>query len=252
MDFSHGGAPSWRYRRRKMKFEIKNQYSGFVIFSLETDSLKLCVEVAIKSGSDLSGAYLSWADLSGSDLSGADLSKANLSKANLSWADLSGSDLSGAYLSWADLSGSDLSKANLSGSDLSGAKNFNKHLTTPLRILYDQPGPIRAYKLVNERGEGPYAVTNGYAAINYFEAEEFSVQTIDEDENKQCGAGINLASLDWCMKEWKPNSRILIMEFFANEPKGNLCVPTATDGKFRVKHCRKVGEKDLKEIGLLK
>src|SRR3990167_5851471 len=107
MDFSHGGAPSWRYRRRKMKFEIKNQYSGFVIFSLETDSLKLCVEVAIKSGSDLSGAYLSWADLSGSDLSGADLSKSSLSV-----ADLSGSDLSGA----------DLSKANLSGSDLSGAK----------------------------------------------------------------------------------------------------------------------------------
>src|SRR3990167_4338990 len=107
MDFSHGGAPSWRYRRRKMKFEIKNQYSGFVIFSLETDSLKLCVEVAIKSGSDLSGAYLSWADLSGSDLS----------KANLSGSDLSGADLSGS-----DLSGADLSKANLSGSDLSGAK----------------------------------------------------------------------------------------------------------------------------------
>src|SRR3990167_7992211 len=116
MDFSHGGAPSWRYRRRKMKFEIKNQYSGFVIFSLETDSLKLCVEVAIKSGSDLSGAYLSWADLMG-----AVVSKADLGKAYLSWADLSGSDLSGAYLSWADLSGSDLSKANLSGSDLSGA-----------------------------------------------------------------------------------------------------------------------------------
>src|SRR3990167_6407634 len=108
MDFSHGGAPSWRYRRRKMKFEIKNQYSGFVIFSLETDSLKLCVEVAIKSGSDLSGAYLSWADLSGSDLSGAFLSWADLSGSDLSEANLSGSDLSGA-----DLSGSDLSRADL-------------------------------------------------------------------------------------------------------------------------------------------
>ena len=59
-----------------MKFEIKSRWSGEVCFSLETESLKLCVEAAVKSGANLSGA-----DLSGADLSRADLYRANLSRA---------------------------------------------------------------------------------------------------------------------------------------------------------------------------
>ena len=69
-----------------MKFEIKNRLSGSVIFSLETDSLKLCVQAAVKNGADLSGAHLSGADLSGADLSGAYLRGAHLSGADLSGA----------------------------------------------------------------------------------------------------------------------------------------------------------------------
>jgi hypothetical protein len=130
------------------------------------------------------------------------------------------------------------------------AAGVNKNLTTPLRILLEQPGAIRAYKLVSECGEGPYATDNGYAPINYFESEEFSVETFNLNESISCGAGISLASLDWCIKHWRPGYRILIMEFFANAPKHNLCVPTATDGKFRVKACRRVGETDLRELGL--
>ena len=58
-----------------MIFEIKHRYSGNVLFSnvlfsLETDSLKLCVEAAIKSGAKLSGADLSGADLYGANLYG--------------------------------------------------------------------------------------------------------------------------------------------------------------------------------------
>ena len=48
-----------------MKFEIKNRWNGEIIFSLETESLKLCVEAAVKSRADLSGAYLYGADLTG-------------------------------------------------------------------------------------------------------------------------------------------------------------------------------------------
>jgi uncharacterized protein YjbI with pentapeptide repeats len=76
-----------------MKFEIKHRFSGAVLFSLETDSLKLCVEAAVKSRAYLNGAYLHGADLSGADLSGA-----YLNGAYLHGADLSGADLSGAYL----------------------------------------------------------------------------------------------------------------------------------------------------------
>ncbi len=59
-----------------MLFEIKNRFTGSVIFSLETSSFKLCVEAAVKSRADLYGANLSGANLSGADLYGANLSGA--------------------------------------------------------------------------------------------------------------------------------------------------------------------------------
>ena len=64
-----------------MKFEIKSRQTGEVLFSLETESFKLCVVAAVKSRANLSGANLSGADLSRADLSGADLYGANLSGA---------------------------------------------------------------------------------------------------------------------------------------------------------------------------
>ena len=266
------------------KFEIKSRWEGKILFSIETESLKLAVEAAVKSGADLSGADLSRADLSGADLSGADLSGADLSRANLSRADLSGADLYGADLSGADLSRAnlsranlsranlygadlygadlygadlsraDLSRANLSGADLSGADlsradlygsvGINKFLSTPLLILLDQLGEIRAYKLVKENGEGPF---NG--GIKYVMGETFSVQDPNKDEYKQCAEGINLATLDWCIRKWKEGYKILIAEFTASDI---AAIPVATDGKFRVSKCKIVGEKNLAEIGLIK
>jgi hypothetical protein len=102
-------------------FEIKHRFTGAVLFSLETESFKLCVQAAVKAKAYLSGAYLDGADLSGAYLSGAYLSGAHLGGAYLDGADLSGADLSGAYLSGAYLSGADLSGAYLSGAYLDGA-----------------------------------------------------------------------------------------------------------------------------------
>ena len=73
-----------------MIFEIKSYIRGGILFSLETESLKLCIEAAVKSRADLSGAALSGSDLSGSDLSGSNLSGANLYRSDLSGANLSG------------------------------------------------------------------------------------------------------------------------------------------------------------------
>ena len=113
----------------KVKIEIKNRFTGKILFEFETENntiLKTLKE-AIMRGAYLRGADLSGADLSGANLSGADLSGADLSDAYLSGADLSGADLSDAYLrdanlSGANLSGADLSDAYLSGADLSGLK----------------------------------------------------------------------------------------------------------------------------------
>jgi len=317
-----------------MKFKIKNRFSGNVMFSLNTKSFKLCVEVAVEtrtdlseadlSGTDLSGANLSgatlsgtdlfWANLSGADLSGAnlsgtdlsganlyrtnfyrtnlsetdlsgtnlsgtnlsgatlsgtdlsgadlseaDLSEANLSgtdlcrtnfyRTNLSEADLSGADLSGADLSGADLSGTDLCRTNfyrtnLSETNLSGTTGINPYMTTPLFLFNDQIGKIRAYKLVNSKQEGIYK-----GGIVYKIGQTVSVKNACTDKTQQCAAGISLATLDWCIREWQEGYKILIAEFTR---KDIAAIPIATDGKFRVSKCKIVGEKDLGEIGLIK
>ena len=73
-----------------MNIQIKSQINDTVLFehNCENNSMRLTMELALKSGADLFGANLSRADLSG----------ANLSRANLSGANLSGADLSGASL----------------------------------------------------------------------------------------------------------------------------------------------------------
>ena len=111
-----------------MKFEIKNWYSGTIIFTIETESWKLAVEAAIKAKTNLRSANLRYANLryanlSYANLSSANLRYANLRYANLRYANLSYADLSYADLSYADLRYTNLRYANLSYADLSYAKN---------------------------------------------------------------------------------------------------------------------------------
>jgi len=144
----------------------------------------------------------------------------------------------GAYLEGANLRG-----ANLEGANLEGANGVNPFLAQDLLMLHDQVGKIRAYKLVTEEGTGPF-----YNGIYYKKGETVEVQGADTDVNAQCGAGVNVATLPWCMREWKPGYKILVVEFTKEDI---ACIPTASDGKFRLHRCKVVGEKDLKEIGLV-
>jgi len=70
----------------KMNYEIKNRWNGQVIFSLETTSLKLCVQAAIKSEANLREADLREADLRGASLREANLYGADLYGANLDFS----------------------------------------------------------------------------------------------------------------------------------------------------------------------
>ncbi len=101
-----------------MKFEIKHKITGNVLFSLECDSFKLCVEAANLSGVDLDGA-----DFSGADLRGINLDEAILDGVNFRSADLDGADFSGAELSEADFRGANLDDVDFSGAELRGV-NF--------------------------------------------------------------------------------------------------------------------------------
>ncbi len=119
-------------------------------------------------------------------------------------------------------------------------KNLIPARVTPLLMLHDQPGPIRAYKLVNDIGEGPFS-----GGIIYEIGKSYEVPNANPDVNEQCGAGINVATLDWCLKEWREGYRVLIVEFTAADI---AAIPTATDGKFRLHRCAVVAEKDISEL----
>ena len=205
-----------------MKIEIKSRWSGSVLFECEIGSLKLALELAVKQGANLQGADLQGANLLGANLLGADLRDTNLRDTNLLGAYLRGAYLRGAYLL--------------------GAKNINKFTTTPLYILRDQPEKIVAYKLVNSQNVGPFK-----GGITYEIGKTYTEEEANTDEYEQCAKGINLASLDWCVMEWKKGYKILMVEFMAQDIAS---IPVGSDGKFRVFRCKVVGEKNLKEIGL--
>ena len=100
-----------------MKFEIINQWTGAVLFSLETESLKLCVEAAIKSSANLYGANLTSANLSGANLTSANLDGANLYGAENAdkaiWGIRSIIPEIGSFCCWKAVSGPNNTKAIL-------------------------------------------------------------------------------------------------------------------------------------------
>ena len=193
------------------RFEIKSRFTGTVQFAAELGAALKSEPFSIQLGAAVKIAVSA---------------RANLSDADLSRAYLSGANLSGAYLS--------------------GANGIAPEICTDLLMLLDQPGAIRAYKLVNAEGYGPF---NG--GVKYEVGESVSVKKPNTDPLEQCGAGINVATLAWCLREWRPGYRVLVVEFTAADI---ACIPTATDGKFRLFRCAVIAEKaiDPVKIGLVK
>ena len=110
------------------KFEIKNRWTGEVLFScdvpegMESGMIALhAVETAIAQDANLEDANLEDANLEDANLEGANLEDANLEGANLRGANLWGANLRGANLWGANLEGANLWGANLRGANLRGA-----------------------------------------------------------------------------------------------------------------------------------
>ena len=127
----------------------------------------------------------------------------------------------------------DLSEANLSDTIFDGI-NWLAYIG----ILPDNTGIARAYKVINNIGEGIY--TGG---INYLKGINFNIPKVDPDVFVQCSTGIHLATLAWCLNNKQKETDKLLM--FSFNVKDAIC-PVATDGKFRVKKCSKIGECDWK------
>lgn len=191
-------------------------------------------------GAKLCGANLTNADLTGSDLHGADLCGAYLTVADLCGANLTDADLRGATLYGTNLRGADLYGANLYGAKLTGTIGIAPERTNDLLLLLDQVGKIRAYKLVDANLRSPLQPSG---KITYEVGATVEAEA-DTDPYKDCGAGINLATLSWCIRHYRPGFRVLLMEFIA---KDIAAIPQG-DGKFRVSKARVVKEVDLEAI----
>ncbi len=151
-------------------------------------------------------------------------------------------NLRGAYLRGADLRDANLRGAYLRGANLQGANGINKYLTTPMYMLLDQSNPVRAYKVVNSKHTGIYN-----PGLIYEIGKQVAVGQWNDNETESCGSGINLASLDWCLSEWRESYKILLCEF---KKEDIVCIPIGSDGKFRVKACTPTKELDLTEYGI--
>ena len=106
-----------------MKLSILSRFNAPILFEHEAEenSLKITLQVAVKTDADLYGADLRGAKLRDADLRDANLRGADLRDANLRGADFRGANLYGADLDGADLYGADLRDANLRDANLRGA-----------------------------------------------------------------------------------------------------------------------------------
>jgi len=111
--------------------------------------------------------------------------------------------------------------------------------------LLDQPGQIRAYKLVTTDRKSPMAAGNGHTPLDYADGAELSVDKANEDPNESCGEGLHVATLPWCLSQRQAGQRILVVEFTAADI---ACIPNDTSGKFRVRRLNVIGEKQIQEV----
>jgi Pentapeptide repeats (8 copies) len=164
-----------------VKYEIRNRWSGELIYSTESDSWVSVVKAARESGTNLRCASLSGADLSDADLYGADLYGANLRSADLSGANLRSADLSGANLRCASLSGTDLRCASLSGADLPAPTmvllalwgELSEQLTADLMLFDASAHPDQtAFQRWADGGACPYAGVKVQRAANFKESKK--------------------------------------------------------------------------------
>jgi len=165
--------------KHKRPIEIKDRYSGRVLFETEAETLKDALEKAVVLGMDLSCADLRNADLreacltnanlSNADFSGASLFKAILWKSSLIGARFCNVDLRYANVRYAKLKkavlrnselictyflGSNLARANFRGSNLEGADLQGANLTGTYfdpKPMAPEEGSFEAWKVVFDK-----------------------------------------------------------------------------------------------------
>jgi len=225
---------------KKIKIQIKS-ICGNVLFEWESvgNTLKKTVEQAVLRNSDLRnsnlrGSDLSYSNLTGSNLRGSDLSYSNLTGSDLRNSDLSSSDLSYSNLTDSNLRGSDLRGSNLTDSNLRGSDLSYSIFDEPIYLselynlkLLPPKTKLRMWKWLR------YGKTY-YKNAKYEVGKTYTEKDYSTDEFAECGEGLNVSTLTWCLRESKGygNVELLEVEFLVSDI---VAIPYWTDGKFRVK-----------------
>lgn len=178
--------------------DIKNRFTGAIIFTSNSSTMKELVQSAAADGVNLNGAYLRGEDLSkvslrgarlgGADFREADLRLSDLSYANMRDADFRGARLCGADLCRADLGGADLREADLREADLNRA-NLNMAELSGANLMEANMnlagGTINGHRLISVSGfTYPILMTDATLQICGFEYtfDEWKGMTSDEVE----------------------------------------------------------------------
>lgn len=197
---------------------------------------------------DLYGANIPGANLARADLHGANLARVSLARATLAHADLAGAyvadaNLEGAYLDSACLEGAffagadfegaylgdaSLGAAYLAGANFANASGVDWRRVEPLHSMLLHEGPHHAYKLV-----GPDGRASVFGGLTYRVGD--TVEAAQADTGP--AAGINVATLPWCLRWQEDGERILVVRFGRDDI---AAIPHGTDGKLRLHRCEVV------------
>ena len=129
-----------------MKIEIKNRWTGSIIFSWECEknTISKTVKEYIRQEVEVNNKYRA-------NLTDANLTRANLTRADLTDADLTDADLTDANLTDADLTRANLTRANLTRADLT-RPNLTLFKNDLWRVLLQNKTEIEGLKLALKEG----------------------------------------------------------------------------------------------------
>ena len=89
-----------------------------------------------------------------------------------------------------------------------------------------------------------------YQNSKYEMGKTYNCKDFDSDKSSHCGAGLNVATLDWCLIDTNKNLDGYVYIEVSFNSKDIVAIPYQTDGKFRIKKMkieRKLTKKELQK-----
>ena len=155
----------------------------------------------------------------------------------------------GASLDGANLYGANLDGASLDRASLARAKFSEPIYLSDLYSLKQLPkDTILTYWKYIKDGKSPIQNSN---KIKYEVGKTYTEKDCNDNEYENCGAGLNVATIFWCLKETVNDNDVELIEC-QFKVSDIVAIPYWTDGKFRVsklKVIRKISRAEaIKEL----